>query len=107
MGIFDFLRGPNIEEGLKQFKESDKGLLIDVRDKASYKAGHIPGAKNLPLDQLSKLDKLTTSKDQPLFFYCTAGNMSRMATAQAQSMGYTQAHNIGGITSYKGPIERA
>jgi rhodanese-related sulfurtransferase len=58
---------------LEEFKkevDQDKLLVIDVRSLESYRAGHIPGAVNVPLSTLSDhLARLKASK-KPIVAYC-------------------------------------
>lgn len=50
-------------------------LLVDVRGEAEFKAGSMPGAINIPTDDLEKkLD--TLPKDKPVIFICTTGSRS-------------------------------
>ena len=59
MGLFDFLtRRPGMEEGLAQWRETPNAVLLDVRTPEEYRSGHVPGARNLPLDRLGELDLL-------------------------------------------------
>ncbi len=56
MGLFDFLiRRPGMEEGLAQWRETPNAVLLDVRTPEEYRSGHVPGARNLPLDRLGEL----------------------------------------------------
>ena len=48
MGVFNFLRGPDINQGVKEYGETGGALLLDVRTPQEYRAGHIPGSKNIP-----------------------------------------------------------
>ena len=106
MGWFDFLRGPDIDAGVEQCRQTAGALLLDVRTEGEYAAGHIPGARNLPLQSLEDIASVAPAKDTPLFLYCRSGARSGQATSQLQRMGYTRATNIGGIMSYHGPVER-
>ena len=49
MGIFSKLLGKDINKGVEEFNASAEGWLLDVRAKHEYDAGHIPGAKSVPL----------------------------------------------------------
>ena len=54
MGLFDwFARRPSLAEGLETWKSTPGAVLLDVRTPEEYRAGHIPGAQNLPLNRLS------------------------------------------------------
>ena len=55
MGIFDFLKQPDIHDGLQEFEKTPGAVLLDVRTSQEYREGHIPGSKNVPLQELAKL----------------------------------------------------
>ena len=106
MSILDFFKQPDIHKGLKEYAEKEKALLLDVRTPQEYREGHIPGSKNVPLQQLDKISSVADNKNIPLFVYCYSGGRSRQATAMLQHMGYTNVQNIGGIAAYQGKVER-
>ena len=105
MGIFDLLKQPDINRGVQEFKKEKDAILLDVRTSQEYREGHIPGSKNVPLQQLDKLEELTENKDTVLYVYCHSGGRSRQAVSLLQAMGYTHVHNIGGIAAYSGKVE--
>lgn len=105
MGIFDFLMGPDINQGIEEYHAIQGAVLLDVRTPEEYRQGHIPGSKNIPLYVINKAEKVI-SLDTPLFVYCHSGARSREAVSMLERMGYTRAKNIGGITAYKGDVER-
>lgn len=105
MGFFDFLRGCDINEGLKEYGKTDGAVLLDVRTPQEYQAGHIPGSKNIPLQEISRVSAAVSGKDTPLFVYCHSGARSRQAVDGLRRMGYWNAKNIGGISAYAGRVE--
>ena len=106
MGFFDFLKQPDINKGVMAYRDTDGAVLLDVRAPQEYREGHIPGSKNVPLQQLDKIGSVAENKDIPLFVYCYSGGRSRQAASMLQYMGYTNVQNIGGITAYSGKVER-
>ena len=106
MGFFDFLKQPDINKGVANFRNTEGAILVDVRTPQEYWEGHIPGSKNVPLQQLDKISSVTEHKDALLFVYCHSGARSRQATAMLQHMGYANVNNIGGIAAYQGKVER-
>ena len=105
MGIFNLLKQPDINRGVREFRNEKDAVLLDVRTPQEYREGHIPGSKNVPLQRLDKLEELTENKDTVLYVYCHSGARSRQAANFLQYMGYTNVHNIGGITAYSGKVE--
>jgi 3-mercaptopyruvate sulfurtransferase SseA len=54
----------------KQAYDNQTALIVDVRDAGSYAAGHIPGAVNIPLDEIeTRMNELP--KDKWIITYCT------------------------------------
>ncbi len=106
MSIFDFFRGPDINQGVNMYKDTENAVLIDVREKDEYAEGHIPGSINIPLSQINLIKNRVPNLDTPLFIYCLSGGRSSSATATITRMGYNVVNNIGGISSYSGALER-
>ncbi len=106
MGFLDFLKAPDINQGVEEFKTTDRAVLLDVRTPGEYQEGHIPGSKNIPLQTLDETQEIIENKDTPIFVHCLSGGRSRQATAILQQMGYSNVKNIGGISAYRGKVER-
>ena len=106
MGFLDFLKGPDVDRGVKEFRETPGAVLLDVRTPQEYQEGHIPGSINIPLQSLSTADQIPAGKDTLLFVYCYSGARSSQAVRLLTGMGYTNIKNIGGIAAYKGKVER-
>lgn len=105
MGLFDFFKGSDFDEGIELYKNTKDAVLLDVRTPEEYLEGRVPGSWNIPLQELKKVERLV-DKAVPLFVYCLSGARSRMAAAQLQQMGYASVTNLGGISSYRGKVER-
>ena len=105
MGIFDFFKQPDINQGVQEYKNAADAVLLDVRSPQEYREGHIPGSQNVPLQQLDKVEEVTENKDTVLYVYCRSGARSRQAVSLLQAMGYTNVRNIGGIAAYSGKVE--
>lgn len=105
MGIFDFFKQPDINQGVQEYKNAAGAVLLDVRTPQEYREGHIPGSQNVPLQQLDKVEEVTENKDTVLYVYCRSGARSRQAVSLLNHMGYTNVHNIGGIAAYSGKVE--
>ena len=106
MGLFDFLKQPDINKGVADYRNTEGAILVDVRTPQEYREGHIPGSKNVPLQTIDKVASVTENIDIPLFVYCHSGARSRQATGMLKQMGYTNVNNIGGFAAYTGKVER-
>ena len=106
MGFFDFLKGPDINQGVKEYSATDGAVLLDVRTPDEYRQGHIPGSRNVPLQSIDRVSDGIPDRETPLYVYCRSGARSSQAVSLLQQMGYSKAKNIGGITAWKGKVER-
>lgn len=106
MGFLDFFRQADINQGVKDYRATPGGVLLDVRTPQEYREGRIPGSQNLPLQGLNRVEVVVKDKTAPLFVYCHSGARSGQAAHMLQRMGYSNVRNIGGIAAYTGQIER-
>ena len=106
MGFFDFLKGPDMNQGVKEYQATPGAVLLDVRTPEEYREGHIPDSKNVPLQSLDKVTGLVNNQDTPGFVDGHSGARSSQAVSALRRMGYTNVKNIGGIAAYAGKVER-
>ena len=105
MGFFDLFRHPDINQGVEEYRAVPQAILLDVRTPEEYGGGHVPGSRNLPLQQIEKITAIAEKKETPLFVYCQSGARSRQAVSLLQRMGYENVNNIGGMSAYRGKVE--
>lgn len=96
--------GPNINRGVEEYNKTEGSILLDVRTKEEYAAGHIPGSINVTLDEIMA-GRLIRIPEGKLFVYCLSGGRSSQATRILKNAG-RDAENIGGISGYRGELER-
>ena len=104
--LFFIAQNVNINDELKFARETEGAVIVDVREADEYAQGHIPGAINVPADNLETIQSIVIDKDTPIFSYCLRGSRSRGAAKAMKAMGYTHVINMGGINKYKGELER-
>jgi glyoxylase-like metal-dependent hydrolase (beta-lactamase superfamily II)/rhodanese-related sulfurtransferase len=83
---------------------SDLGLmLLDVREKDAFNAGHIPGAQHLPRGQLElRVNKELPDPTRRILVVCEFGQISTLAAATLRELGYTQAAALdGGMKAWR------
>lgn len=73
-----------------------KGVLIDVCEPAEYAAGHVVGARNIPLGSLSTSKDLPTNKALPLILLCASGSRAGRAAGALRRLGYESVHPVSG-----------
>ena len=99
-------------QGAVQLINRERAVVVDVREPEEFAAGHVTGAKNVPLNQLEqKLPAAVKNKSLPLLLVCATGARAQRAVATAKKLGYEQAQAVaGGLKSWKDanlPLEKA
>lgn len=86
---------------VSEWQTSQEHLLIDVRTPQEYNSGHIAGAINIPLQELSARQS-EIPQDTPLVLYCRSGNRSSQAANLLEDAGYNQIYDLGGTIQWTG-----
>lgn len=90
----------------------DKAVVVDVSEPAEFAAGHVGGARNVPLGQLEqRLPETVKNKALPVLLMCDTGRRASRALTTAKKLGYEQAQVVaGGLRAWKEanlPVEKA
>lgn len=77
-------------------------ILLDVRTKDEFAAGHIAGAVLLPYDEITATTaaKAIPAKDRPVIVYCRSGRRSAIAATALVKLGYAKVYDLGGIVDW-------
>ncbi|HTH10147.1 rhodanese-like domain-containing protein [Acidovorax sp.] len=94
-----------------QLINREKAVVIDVCETEEYAAGHVGGAKNVPLGQLEeRLPAVVKNKALPVVLVCASGARSNRAVAIAKKLGYENAQSLaGGLKAWREaslPVEK-
>jgi rhodanese-related sulfurtransferase len=89
-----------LAEALAQGKQ----VLIDVREPYEFAAGHVKGARNVPLGQLA--NKLGGLDSQAVtYVICASGNRSKSAVRRMARAGFEHAYSVkGGTSAWRGKL---
>ena len=95
-----------------QLINREKAVVIDVSEAEEFAAGHIGGAKNVPVNDMdAKLENAVKNKALPLILVCTTGARASRAAATAKKLGYSNTQVLaGGLKAWKEanlPVEKA
>lgn len=99
-------------DGAVQLINREKAVVVDVCEPAEFAAGHVAGAKNIPLSQLEgKLATTVKNKALPVILVCHSGARSSRAVAVAKKLGFENTHSLaGGMGAWRSanlPIDKA
>ena len=87
----------------RELKDTDisKVTLVDVRTKEEAMLGCIPGAKNIPLDELrERMNEIP--QDLPVFLFCSVGLRGYLASNILKGNGYKDVRNlVGGLKTFE------
>jgi rhodanese-related sulfurtransferase len=89
----------------------EDALVVDVREPNEYGAGHVLGAKNIPLARLAAgAGEPLKRKDRPIIVYCDGGERAGKAASVLKREGFTRVVNLsGGLKAWQQaglPIEK-
>ena len=71
--------------------------VLDVRRRGEFAESHVPGARNIPLDELpERLGEI--DRDHPLAVICAGGYRSSIASSLLARAGFANVHNVQGGT---------
>jgi rhodanese-related sulfurtransferase len=77
----------------EQIRNGKAPLILDVRTPDEYRAGHVPGSVNIPIDELpARLGELPIAKTDEVVVYCERGG--RAATGEGILAGAGYAHAV-------------
>lgn len=79
-------------------------IILDVRSKGEYAAGHIKGSINISVDTLSNNLSKFKDKEKTIITCCASGMRSASAKGILKSNGYKNVYNGGGWTSLQNKL---
>lgn len=87
-----------------QAADTAKVTLVDVRTPDEFSLGSIPGAINVPLDDLRERYR-EIPEDKPVYVFCGVGLRGYLASNILKGLGYKKVRNlIGGLKTYKAAV---
>lgn len=81
---------------IPKYQSRSDVVFIDIRDREEYELYHIPGAKNLPYENMENWEK-RLNKEITYVLYCERGSLSMMAAKHLLNQGYLVCTLVGGM----------
>lgn len=90
---------PEIDQNTFAARVAAGDVVLDVRESREYRAGHVPGARNVPMSTLpTRLPELP--QGPAVYVVCESGGRSARATALLRSVGIAAVNVAGGTGAW-------
>jgi phage shock protein E len=76
-------------------------LILDVRTPEEYAQAHVPGAKNIPVQELQARVAELGANDTPIVVYCRSGARSAAAATLLARAGFARVTDIGAMGNWR------
>lgn len=96
------------QEEAKNMTNTQKVVILDVREQDEFDAGHISGAIRFPVGTISEdtADSVIPEMDSVVLVYCRNGNRSKTASEALTELEYTNIYKYGGINTWPYEVEK-
>ncbi len=94
---------PGIVDGVTAHRLVAEGkvVVVDVRTPREFEAGHVPAAKNIPVDQIAARADEIGPPSTPVLLYCHSGYRSGIALEALQRKGYSALYDMRSLTAWE------
>lgn len=93
----ELVRTLSVETLSAEMNHSNRPILLDVREREEFAGGHIPGARLIPVGQISKhIDELAGLEERPIVTVCRSGGRSATAAAVLTVAGFKNVRSLDG-----------
>jgi phage shock protein E len=100
VGYVMFMKGGDVSSAEARQLVQAGARLIDVRTQAEFVAGHIPGAINIPVQQLDARMHELEPKDRAVVLYCRSGQRSGNAARILKGAGFAAVRDLGPMSRW-------
>ena len=95
------MKGAELDTIMNDKAKKEQYLVIDVREKYEYEAGHVRYAINISLNDIeNRLSDIADCKDKNIIVICRSGRRSRAAAEILQKNGFKKLFNADGVSTY-------
>ncbi len=79
--------------------------VVDVRTPQEFASGHVPGAINIPYDELPGRAAEIGPPATRVVLYCRSGRRSGIAAEALEKAGYTNVYDLQAVSAWPGGLE--
>ena len=84
-------------ELMQQLDRNDPPMIVDVRRPDEFATGHVPGARNIPHNEIAaRLHELGGKQHEEVVVYCESGRRAAIAQGILEQAGFTQVRHLEG-----------
>ena len=99
-GTPDAPAGITVTEAQRKLADKE-AIMLDVRERDEWRAGHVAGARHIPLGDL-RAHLAALPRDRDLLLLCQSGSRSGTATRLLHGHGFARVYNVsGGIIAWR------
>jgi len=80
--------------------------VVDVRTAEEFASGHVPGAINIPYDQIARRASEIGPPSTQVVLYCRTGRRSGIAVEALQKAGYEKLYDLRSVTAWPGELAK-
>jgi phage shock protein E len=80
--------------------------VVDVRTPDEFAYGHVPGALNIPFDEIGKRTAEIGPASTPVVLYCRSGHRSGIAMETLSKAGYGKLYDLRSVSAWPGPLAK-
>ena len=84
----------------KRLLKEQSAQFVDVRTPEEFESSRLPGAVNIPLQDIDRLAEGNLKKEIPVIVFCRSGQRSHMAMQILQAQGFSEVHNLGSYMAW-------
>jgi rhodanese-related sulfurtransferase len=79
---------------------ADGARVVDVRTPQEFAEGHVPGALNVPHDEIARRAEEIGPPSTKVVVYCRSGRRSAVAAQALEKLGYRQVYDLGSFSAW-------
>ena len=80
--------------------------VVDVRTPEEFASGHVPGAINIPYDQIARRASEIGPPSTQVLLYCRTGRRSGIAADALDRAGYKKVYDFRTVTAWPGELAK-